>query len=88
MPTVDTDEQCVMHETDLVGNDFGSPITNVARVDLCHDYCRAESSCKFWTYNVATKSCHLKTSDAGKQYGYDGISGAHDCSPFHTDGKI
>ena len=77
-----------MFETDLNGYDFASGIDNVERVDLCHDLCRAESGCKFWTYNVAEKRCIMKTSDAGKQYGYDAISGAHDCSPYHPDGNV
>ena len=39
---------------------------NIASAEACQVACQDEDKCEFWTYNINTKECGFKNSDAEK----------------------
>ena len=46
----------------------------------CAALCKDDDDCKFWTLSFFSKSCGLKTSDAGRQLNDKYISGFKPCN--------
>ena len=59
-------------------------LTNVEHWSDCANHCKIHKSCKYWTWNIGTKSdryhCILKSSMKNRVQSGDAISGKYDCT--------
>ncbi|KAH0483055.1 MAG: uncharacterized protein KVP18_003338 [Porospora cf. gigantea A] len=76
---VDRLEECIIMDTDFVGNDIISG--ECESYEECHDLCRSHPICEAWSYipSVPTQ-CWLKTKTGFRLTKEGSVSGTKDCS--------
>ena len=87
VPPTNPSDQCTLYDTNINGNDIGSPLENIGRMLTCQRYCIQDDQCKFWSYDYIGKKCYKKSSDENIGFKGNFMTGAKDCSPKHVDGK-
>ena len=68
---------CFVEGIDYYGHDISNDVQET--VHGCHGACVANQECQFYTYNVETKKCYLKSSRQNKRHLDNNISGARNC---------
>ena len=63
-----------------------SPILQTLSLQQCQINCQNVSECQFWSYEISTQKCYLKTKRNNPTKRVDFISGIKDCSS--TNSKI
>ena len=79
-------DSCELTNIDYEGHDIKA-VPNILTSRECSGICRGLSNCRYWSWLSPTyadisrrNTCHLKTSNAGREVKYGVISGNRDCN--------
>ena len=64
-----------------------SPILQTLSLPQCQINCQNVSECQFWSYEISTQKCYLKTKRNNPTKRVDFISGIKDCSSTNSEIK-
>ena len=64
-----------------------SPILQTLSLPQCQINCQNVSECQFWSYEISTQKCYLKTKQNNPTKRVDFISGIKDCSSTNSEIK-
>ena len=51
---------CIYTDVNFEGADLMANVSNIGNPKLCHSRCKNEERCKFWSFDIDRKLCHLK----------------------------
>ena len=54
----------------------------------CQINCQNVSECQFWSYEISTQKCYLKTKQSNPTKSVDFISGIKDCRSTNSEIKL
>ena len=71
----------IEEETDYGGNDIIDKV--MESYQACADFCKTIAGAPFWTWNMGSKRCYVKSSSSGRRSHIEAVSGNRACGAGH-----